>query len=288
MKLIRFGEPGQEKPGALLKDGTRIDASALGSDYDEKFFASGGLAKLDAWLNKNASSAPRVASSVRLGSVICRPSKIVCIGLNYRDHAAETKAEAPKEPVLFFKATTSLVGPNDDLIMPLNSTKTDWEVELAVVIGKKALYISKDKALEYVAGYVLHNDYSERAFQLEHGGQWVKGKSADTFAPLGPFLATPDEVPNVSNLPMWLKVNGQYRQKSSTGNMIFDVATLVSYVSQFMTLLPGDLISTGTPAGVGLGMNPPVYLKAGDVVELGIDGLGESKQHVKAYSGHAR
>jgi len=288
MKLIRFGEPGQEKPGALLKDGTRIDASALGSDYDEKFFASGGLAKLDAWLNKNASSAPRVASSVRLGSVICRPSKIVCIGLNYRDHAAETKAEAPKEPVLFFKATTSLVGPNDDLIMPLNSTKTDWEVELAVVIGKKALYISKDKALEYVAGYVLHNDYSERAFQLEHGGQWVKGKSADTFAPLGPFLATPDEVPNVGNLPMWLKVNGQYRQKSSTGNMIFDVATLVSYVSQFMTLLPGDLISTGTPAGVGLGMNPPVYLKAGDVVELGIDGLGESKQHVKAYSGHAR
>ena len=288
MKLIRFGEPGQEKPGALLKDGTRIDASALGSDYDEKFFASGGLAKLDAWLNKNASSAPRVASSVRLGSVICRPSKIVCIGLNYRDHAAETKAEAPKEPVLFFKATTSLVGPNDDLIMPLNSTKTDWEVELAVVIGKKALYISKDKALEYVAGYVLHNDYSERAFQLEHGGQWVKGKSADTFAPLGPFLATPDEVPNVGNLPMWLKVNGQYRQKSSTGNMIFDVATLVSYVSQFMTLLPGDVISTGTPAGVGLGMNPPVYLKAGDVVELGIDGLGESKQHVKAYSGHAR
>lgn len=288
MKLIRFGEPGHEKPGAILKDGSRVDASGLGSDYDEKFFAGGGLAELNAWLGKHASSAPRVAPSVRLGSVICRPSKIVCIGLNYRDHAAETKAEAPKEPVIFFKATTSLVGPNDDLIMPLNSTKVDWEVELAVVMGKKALYISKDKALDYVAGYVLHNDYSERGFQLEHGGQWVKGKSADTFAPLGPFLATPDEVPNVGNLPMWLKVNGQFRQKSSTGNMIFDVATLVSYVSQFMTLLPGDVISTGTPAGVGLGMNPPVYLKDGDVVELGIDGLGESKQHVKAYPGHAR
>jgi 2,4-didehydro-3-deoxy-L-rhamnonate hydrolase len=288
MKLIRFGEPGQEKPGALLPDGSRVDASGLGSDYDEKFFASGGLTELQSWLGKHASSAPRVAPSVRLGSVVCRPSKIVCIGLNYRDHAAETKAEAPKEPVLFFKATTSLVGPNDDLIMPKNSTKVDWEVELAVVIGKKALYISKDKALDYVAGYVLHNDYSERAFQLEHGGQWVKGKSADTFAPLGPFLATPDEVPNVGNLPMWLKVNGQFRQKSSTENMIFDVATLVSYVSQFMTLLPGDVISTGTPAGVGLGMNPPVYLKAGDVVELGIDGLGESRQHVKAYSGDGR
>ncbi|MGA8154551.1 MAG: fumarylacetoacetate hydrolase family protein [Terriglobales bacterium] len=287
MKLIRFGDPGQEKPGALLKDGSRVDASALGSDYDEKFFGSGGLTELDSWLRKHASSAPRVAPSVRLGSVVCRPSKIVCIGLNYRDHAAETKAEPPKEPVLFFKATTSLVGPNDDLIMPKNSTKVDWEVELAVVIGKKALYVSKEKALDYVAGYVLHNDYSERAFQLEHGGQWVKGKSANTFAPLGPFLATPDEVPNVGNLPMWLRVNGQFRQKSSTGNMIFDVATLVSYVSQFMTLLPGDVISTGTPAGVGLGMNPPVYLKAGDVVELGIDGLGESKQHVKAYAGNA-
>ena len=228
-----------------------------------------------------------MAPSVRLGSAVCRPSKIVCIGLNYRDHAAETKAEPPKEPVLFFKATTSLVGPNDPLMMPKNSSKVDWEVELAVVIGKRALYVPKEKALGYVAGYALHNDYSERSFQLEHGGQWVKGKSADTFAPLGPFLATPDEVPNVSNLPMWLKVNGQFRQKSSTGNMIFDVATLVSYVSQFMTLLPGDVISTGTPAGVGLGMNPPVYLQAGDVVDLGIDGLGESRQQVIAYDGSA-
>jgi 2,4-diketo-3-deoxy-L-fuconate hydrolase len=283
MKLIRFGQPGQEKPGVLLKDGSRIDASAFGSDYNEEFFGTGGLGKLGSWLGKNASSAPRVAPSVRLASPICRPSKIVCIGLNYRDHAAETKAEAPKEPVLFFKATTSLVGPNDDLVRPKNSTKVDWEVELAVVIGKRTSYVSKEQAPDYVAGYALHNDYSERAFQLEHGGQWVKGKSADTFAPLGPFLATPDEIPNVGNLPMWLKVNGKMRQNSSTSNMIFDVATLVSYVSQFMTLLPGDLISTGTPAGVGLGMTPPVYLNAGDVVELGIEGLGESRQLVTDY-----
>ncbi len=283
MKLIRFGEPGKEKPGVLLKDGTRIDASGLDSDYCEAFLAGGGLKELDPWLQKNASSAPKIAASVRLGPPVTRPSKIVCIGLNYRDHAAETKAEAPKEPVLFFKATTSLVGPNDPLIRPKNSTKVDWEVELAVVIGKTALYVSPQNALDYVAGYALHNDYSERNFQLEHGGQWVKGKSADTFAPLGPFLATQDEVPNVGNLKMWLKVNGTTRQNSSTSNMIFDVPTLVSYVSQFMTLLPGDVISTGTPAGVGLGMNPPVYLNAGDVVELGIEGLGESRQEVREY-----
>jgi 2,4-diketo-3-deoxy-L-fuconate hydrolase len=287
MKLIRFGEPGQEKPGVLLADGNRIDVSAVGWNYNESFFANGGLVELGSWLQKHASSAPRVESSVRLGPAVCRPSKIICIGLNYRDHAAETKAEAPKEPVLFFKATTSLVGPNDDLVMPRNSTKVDWEVELAVVIGKKASYVPKEKALEYVAGYALHNDYSERNFQLERGGQWVKGKSADTFAPLGPFLATPDEIPNVGNLKMWLKVNGQIRQNGSTSNMIFDVPTLVSYVSQFMTLLPGDTISTGTPAGVGMGMNPPTFLQAGDVVDLGIEGLGESQQHVKAYDGVA-
>ena len=283
MKLIRLGEPGKERPGALLPDGSRIDTSSFGSDYNEAFFANNGLKELDSWVRKSSSSAPRVASSVRLGPPICRPSKIICIGLNYRDHAAETKAEAPKEPVLFFKATTSLVGPNDDLVRPLNSSKVDWEVELAVVIGRKASYVSKEKALDYVAGYALHNDYSERHFQLERGGQWVKGKSADTFAPLGPFLATQDEIPTVGNLKMWLKVNGVVRQNSSTSNMIFDVPTLVSYVSQFMTLLPGDLISTGTPAGVGLGMNPPVYLNAGDVVELGIEGLGESQQRVREY-----
>jgi 2,4-didehydro-3-deoxy-L-rhamnonate hydrolase len=283
MKLIRFGEQGKEKPGLQLSDGSRIDASGFRGDYDEAFFASGGLARLASWLKSNQSSAPRVAASARLGSAVCRPSKIVCIGLNYRDHAAETKAEAPKEPVLFFKATTSLVGPNDPLVRPRNSTKVDWEVELAVVIGKRALYVSKEKALDHVAGFSLHNDYSERQFQLERGGQWVKGKSADTFAPLGPFLATVDELPNFGNLKMWLKVNGKLRQNSSTANMIFDVPTLVSYVSQFMTLLPGDIISTGTPAGVGMGMNPPSFLNAGDVVELGIDGLGESRQEVTEY-----
>jgi 2,4-diketo-3-deoxy-L-fuconate hydrolase len=209
MKLIRFGDPGQERPGVLLEDGTRLDVSRwLGSDYDESFFANGALAELDAWLRKNGSTADRVASSVRLGSPVSRPSKIVCIGLNFRDHAAESKMEAPREPVVFFKSTTSLVGPNDDLVIPRNATNVDWEVELAVVIGKKALYVSKERALDYVAGYVLHNDYSEGSFQLERGGQWVKGKSADTFAPLGPFVGTQEELVDVSNLRMWLKVNG--------------------------------------------------------------------------------
>jgi 2,4-diketo-3-deoxy-L-fuconate hydrolase len=280
MKLIRFGDAGRERPGVLLNDCKRIDVSGYGSDYDEAFFGNQGPLELRRWLDANAAHSPRVSSSVRLGPPICRPSKIICIGLNFRDHAAESKMDIPKEPVIFFKATTSLVGPNDPLVIPRNARKVDWEVELAVVIGKRGLYVSKDQALDHVAGFVLHNDYSERTFQLERGGQWVKGKSADTFAPLGPFLATADEISNFGNLPMWLKVNGGYRQKSSTANMIFDVPTLVSYVSEFMTLLPGDVISTGTPAGVGLGMNPPTYLKAGDLVELGIDGLGESSQRV--------
>src|SRR5215472_6607536 len=288
MKLIRFGEPGNEKPGLLLSDGTRVDASGpdagIASDYDEEFFANDGLNRLRRWADARANSAPRVPASVRLGPPIRRPSKIVCIGLNFRDHATESKMEIPKEPVIFFKATTSLTGPNDSLVIPKNATQVDWEVELAVVIGKTALYVSQQDALQYVAGYVLHNDYSERTFQLERGGQWVKGKSADTFAPLGPFLATPDEVPNVHQLAMWLNVNGEIRQNSSTCNFIFDVATLVSYVSQFMTLLPGDVVSTGTPPGVGLGMKSPQYLKAGDVVELGIDHLGESRQQVVNFS----
>jgi 2,4-diketo-3-deoxy-L-fuconate hydrolase len=283
MKLIRFGEPGREIPGLLLEDDTRLDVSSFVQDYDEAFFADDGVSRLKQWLKKNAASAPRVAQSVRLGPPISRPSKIVCIGLNFRDHARESKMEIPEEPVIFFKATTSLVGPNDDLIMPKNARKVDWEVELAVVMGKKCSYVEGEEALEYVAGYALHNDYSERAFQLERGGQWVKGKSADSFAPLGPFLATTDEIPDASHLGMWLKVNGVYRQRSSTSEMIFDVPTLVSYVSQFMTLLPGDIISTGTPAGVGLGMKPPQYLNAGDVVELGIDQLGESRQRVVAW-----
>jgi 2,4-didehydro-3-deoxy-L-rhamnonate hydrolase len=286
LKLIRFGEQGHERPGIITTDGTRLDVSRFGSDYDEKFFGKGGLDILKDWLRANASAAPRVSPTMRLGPPICRPSKIICIGLNFRDHAAESKMEIPKEPVIFFKATSSLVGPDDPLVIPKNGTKVDWEVELAVVIGKKALYVPKDLALERVAGYVLHNDYSERDFQFERGGQWVKGKSADTFAPLGPFLATQDEILNVRNLKMWLKVNGETRQNSSTANMIFDVATLVSYVSEFMTLLPGDVISTGTPAGVGLGMKPPQYLKAGDMVELGIEGLGQSRQRVLNFSDH--
>ena len=284
MKLIRHGELGKERPGTLLGDGTRLDVSGFGADYDEAFFRGGGLEALAAWMKNNAASAPRVSPSMRLGSAVCRPSKIVCIGLNFRDHAAETGAQIPKEPVIFFKSTTALVGPNDNLVIPKNATQVDWEVELAVVIKKQALYVPKDEALDFVAGYVLHNDYSERAFQKDRGGQWVKGKSADTFAPLGPFLATRDEIPGPGNLKMWLKVNGQTRQNSSTANMIFDVATLVSYVTEFMTLLPGDVISTGTPAGVGLGMKPPQYLRAGDVVELGIEGLGESRQQVVNYS----
>lgn len=285
MKLIRFGEPGKEKPGVIREDGSRIDVSAGSPDYNEEFFESGGLKTLATWLKANASSAPKVDASVRLGPAVARPSKIICIGLNYRDHAIETKSEMPKEPVIFFKATTSLVGPNDALSMPRGATKVDFEVELAIVIGKRAAYVTKEKAYDYVAGFVLHNDYSERHFQLEMGGQWVKGKSADTFAPLGPFLATTDEIPNVSSLKMWLKVNGKIRQDSSTSNMIFDVPTIVSYVSQFMTLLPGDVISTGTPAGVGMGNNPPTFLKAGDLVSLGIEGLGESQQQITAYDG---
>ena len=283
MRLIRTGEAGREKPGVLLEDGTRLDVSGFGADYDEAFFASDGIAKLRNWLAAHGGTAPRVSSLARLGPPICRPSKIVCIGLNFRDHAEESGMEIPKEPVIFFKATTSLVGPNDFLVIPKNATKVDWEVELAIVMEKKAKYVSRENAMDFVAGFALHNDYSERSFQLERGGQWVKGKSADTFAPLGPFLATKDEIRDFNKLGMWLKVNGAFRQRGCTSNMICDVPGLVAYVSEFMTLLPGDVISTGTPAGVGLGMKPPQYLKAGDVVELGIDGLGESRQEVVDY-----
>jgi 2,4-didehydro-3-deoxy-L-rhamnonate hydrolase len=286
MKLIRFGEAGKEKPGLMLSDGSRIDVSSFVTDYDEKFFEADGLLRLGDWARKNAAKAPRLKSNVRLGPPIARPSKIICIGLNFRDHAAETGNPIPAEPVLFFKATTSLAGPNDPVMIPKNGSKVDWEVELAIIIGKRASYVPKDRAREFIAGYALHNDYSERSFQLERGGQWVKGKSSDTFAPLGPFLATRDEIPNPGNLGMWLKVNGEYRQKSTTANMIFDGAALVSYVSEFMTLLPGDVISSGTPAGVGLGMKPPKYLAPGDVVELGIEGLGESRQQVVAWRAH--
>lgn len=280
MKLIRFGPAGSEKPGLLLPDGARVDASSFGSDWDERFFGSSGLTRLAAWAREHSATAPRVPESERLGPCVARPSKIVCIGLNYADHARETGAQIPEEPVIFFKATTALCGPSDDLVLPRGSVKTDWEVELAVVIGRRARYVETAEAASHVAGYALHNDYSERQDQLERGGQWSKGKSQDTFAPLGPFLATPDEIGEVGALPMWLTVNGETRQKSSTHQMIFDVPVLVSYLSRFMTLLPGDVISTGTPPGVGLGFKPPVYLKAGDVVELGIEGLGRQRQRV--------
>ncbi len=279
MKLIRFGPPGKERPGIELPDGSRRDVSQFGGDYDEAFFAEDGLTHLTDWLERGDTHP--LAADARLGPPIARPSKIVCIGLNFRDHAAETGAELPKEPVIFFKATTALCGPNDALVIPRDATKVDWEVELAVVIGRRARYVPVEDALSYVAGYALHNDYSERSFQLERGGQWSKGKSSDTFAPLGPVLATPDEIADVRALGMWLKVNGVDRQKGTTASMVFDVPTLVSYVSQLMTLLPGDVISTGTPAGGGMGIKPlPVYLKAGDVVELGINGLGSSRQEV--------
>jgi 2,4-didehydro-3-deoxy-L-rhamnonate hydrolase len=285
MKLARFGEPGSERPGVLLEDGTRVDATALVRDYDEAFFGGDGVRALAAWIEDKGRSAPRVAADARIAAPLARPSKIVCIGLNFRDHAAESNMELPKEPVIFFKSTTALAGPNDPVMIPRGGTKLDWEVELAVVIGAKASYVDEARALDHVAGYALHNDYSERAFQLERGGQWVKGKSADTFAPIGPFLATRDEIADPHALGMWLTVNGETRQKSSTANMIVRVPALVSYVSQFMTLLPGDVISTGTPAGVALGMKPaPVYLQPGDLVELGIDGLGRSRQHVVAPS----
>jgi 2-keto-4-pentenoate hydratase/2-oxohepta-3-ene-1,7-dioic acid hydratase in catechol pathway len=282
MKLIRWGQAGQEKPGLELPDGARVDASSFGEDYGEAFFATGGLDRLAKWAKDKAAGAPRLAAGTRLGPALARPSKLVCIGLNYADHARETKAKTPTEPVIFFKATSAWHGPDDDVVLPRGSVKTDWEVELAVVIGKSARYIKEDQALDHVAGFALHNDYSERALQLDRGGQWVKGKSADTFAPFGPFLATRDEVPNFQSLGMWLTVNGESRQKSSTANMIFHVPFLVAYVSEFMTLLPGDVISTGTPAGVALGMETPVYLKEGDVVELGIEGLGRQRQRIVA------
>ena len=283
MKLARYGDPGAERPAVLLDDGTRLDATSQVRDYDEAFFAGAAIADLRRWATADRVSAPRIPAGARIGCPIARPSKIVCIGLNFRDHAAESAMELPKEPVIFFKATTAIAGPNDPVRIPRGGTKLDWEVELAVVIGRAASYVDERQALDHVAGYALHNDYSERSFQLERGGQWVKGKSADTFAPIGPFLATRDEVPDPQALAMWLTVNGDTRQRGTTANMVFGVATLVSYVSQFMTLLPGDVISTGTPAGVGLGMKPaPVYLQPGDVVELGIDGLGQSRQDVVA------
>jgi 2-keto-4-pentenoate hydratase/2-oxohepta-3-ene-1,7-dioic acid hydratase in catechol pathway len=284
MKLIRFGQPNSEQCGVLLPDGRQIDVSSAFARYDEEFFASDGINRLRKWLETNAASAPVVSEGTRLGSSIGRPSKIICIGLNYRDHAEESGMQIPAEPIVFFKSTTALTGPNDGLVIPRDSIKTDWEVELAVVIGSKASYVSEEQAAGHIAGYILHNDYSERAWQLERGGQWVKGKSADTFAPLGPWLATADEIADPHNLRLWLKVNGETKQDGNSANLIFGIPFLISYLSKFMTLLPGDVISTGTPAGVGLGFKPPQYLKDGDIIELGIDGLGTQKQTAQAFA----
>ena len=280
MKLIRYGSAGKEQTGVQI-EGKNYDTSAFGEDYNELFFETDGLTRLADFISNN--TLKELPSDTRLGSPIARPSKILCIGLNYKDHAEETGAKIPKEPIIFMKSTTALIGPYDDIMIPKGSQKTDWEVELCVVIGKKASYVEEVDAEEYVAGYLLHNDVSEREYQLERGGTWDKGKGCDTFAPLGPVLATKDEIQDIHKVNIWLKLNGETVQHGNTCNLIFDVPYIVSYVSKFMTLLPGDVISTGTPAGVGLGMNPPVYLKPGDVLELGADGLGVQRQHVVAY-----
>ncbi|MDX1905697.1 MAG: fumarylacetoacetate hydrolase family protein [Bacteroidia bacterium] len=284
MKLIRWGEPGLESPGLVNQAGQYVDASAWGEDYTETFFARDGLQRLAGWAESHLDTLPVLPPGVRLGPPVARPSKLICIGLNYADHARESGAKIPAEPIVFMKATSAICGPYDTVIIPPGSEKLDWEVELAVVIGRQTRYVSEADADHYIAGYVLHNDLSERAWQLERGGQWVKGKSGDTFAPLGPFLTTADEIPDPQSLDLWLSVNGVRCQNSNTREMIFPVRYLVSYLSQFMTLLPGDIISTGTPHGVGMGMNPPQYLKPGDVMELGVAGLGISRQPAIAYA----
>ena len=279
MKLTRYYDGDAIVPGVFASESEIYNCAAFGEDWDESFFENEGLSRLAGFLKAEGDSLPKVqAAEVRLAPSVARPSKIVCIGLNYAKHAEEAGMEPPSEPVVFFKATTAWAGPNDAIVIPRDSDKTDWEVELAVVIGKRAKYVSEEDALDYVAGYGVHNDYSEREWQLEKGGQWVKGKSADTYAPFGPYMATAEEVPNPNELNLWLKLNGEKIQDSSTLDFIFNVQQVISYLSNFMTLLPGDVISTGTPAGVGLGFDPPIYLKEGDVVELGIDGLGVQKQ----------
>lgn len=283
MKLIRFGAEGKEKPGIYMNE-AYYDASSFNEDYNETFFETDGLKRLEKFVSENKNSLQKLPADVRIGSPVARPSKIICIGLNYADHAKETGATPPPEPVIFIKSTTALCGPFDDVVIPKNSKKTDWEVELAIVIGKKASYVEEAEAMNYLFGYCLHNDISEREFQLERNGTWDKGKGCDTFAPIGPWLVTKDEIADPDNLKLWLTINGKKVQNGTTANLIFKIPFLISYVSQFMTLLPGDVISTGTPAGVGLGMNPQVFLKEGDVMELGIDHLGTSKQKCVAYA----
>ncbi|WP_207426273.1 fumarylacetoacetate hydrolase family protein [Pedobacter sp. SYSU D00535] len=283
MKLVRFGEKGQERPG--VKIGEKIvDLSGFVGDYDENFFEKTGIAKLKQIVSDHLDTLPEVTTCIRLGCPVARPSKIVCTGLNYKDHAIEMVQDLPAEPVIFLKSTSAITGPFDEIVIPRGSKKTDWEVELAIVIEKKCSYVSESAALESIAGFMIHNDVSEREFQLERNGTWGKGKGCDTFAPLGPYLVTPDEIADLDKLQLWLKLNGTLMQRSSTASMIFKIPYIISYISQFMTLLPGDIISTGSPSGVGKGQNPPFYLKPGDIVELGIDGLGESRQKVVSCS----
>ena len=277
MKLVRFGEPGTERPGILDAGGEIRDLSAYVKDISGAALLPEGLDRLR---KINPSELPKAPAGVRIGPCVGSVGKFICIGLNYADHAAESGVAVPKEPVLFMKAVSAICGPNDDVVIPRNSQKTDWEVELGVIIGKTVKYVDKDSALQHVAGYCVINDLSERAFQLEGTGQWVKGKSADTFGPIGPWLVTSDEVPDPQKLHLWLDVDGHRYQSGSTSTMVFGVAHLVSYVSQFMSLHPGDIISTGTPPGVGLGQKPPVYLRPGNQIRLGVEGLGEQHQHV--------
>jgi 2-keto-4-pentenoate hydratase/2-oxohepta-3-ene-1,7-dioic acid hydratase in catechol pathway len=283
MKLFRFEKNGAIGIGVLTENGKHLDISSFGQDLNEDFLGHGGLQKLRDWLSSNAGKCEEITSSFRFESCLARPSKIICVGLNYARHAKESGMDIPKEPIIFFKSTSAMCGPNDPVIIPRGSEKTDWEVELALIIGKKASYVDEENALDYLAGYCLHNDYSERAFQLERGGQWVKGKSCDHFAPLGPYFVTKDEITDHHNLHLWLDLNGKRMQNSNTSDLIFKIPHLISYISQFMTLLPGDIISTGTPEGVGMGQKPPLYLKAGDVIHLGIEGLGEQRQTAIAY-----
>jgi 2,4-didehydro-3-deoxy-L-rhamnonate hydrolase len=282
MRLIRFGDAGREEPGVLLPDGRRVDASGEFKDYDEGFFAMGGLEALAQWVADGCSGGNEIDPLARLGPPVNRPSKLVCIGKNYLEHAKEVGGGLPTEPTIFMKATSAWSGPNDDVVIPRGSTKLDYEVELALVIGRTASYVDESEAMDYVAGYSTFCDFSERVFQKEMGGQWTKGKSADSFAPMGPCLVTPEEITDPQKLRLWTRVNGELRQNGWTGDMLFSVRQLISYTSRFMTLLPGDVLSTGTPSGVAMGMSPPRYLQAGDFVECGVEGLGELAQRVVA------
>ena len=282
MKLIRFGEEGREEPGVILDDGRRIDASGEFLDYDEAFFAMGGLESLAEWISEGCPGGMEIDGKMRIGPPIARPSKIVCVGQNYLEHAREMGGEIPAEPVLFMKASSAWSGPHDDVLIPHGAKKLDYEVELAVVIGTTASNVPETDAMSHVAGYSVFCDFSERAFQKEHGGQWTKGKSCDTFAPMGPCLVLAGAVPDPQELRLWCKVNGEVRQSGWTKDMLFGVREVVSYISRFMTLLPGDVIATGTPSGVAMGMDPPRYLQAGDLVECGIEGLGQLTQRVVA------